>query len=79
MPAVISSRVLSKNDHRGDVVFLMFPSPQQAAVATEGLQLAEVDAAAHAVVCSSGGLLSFRPVLSMLCFAVPQLAAVSHS
>lgn len=49
LPAVINSRVVSKNDPRGDLVFLTFPSPQQAAVAVERLQCAQARAAPAAV------------------------------
>lgn len=53
LPAVITSRVVSNKDRRGDLVFLTFPSAQQAAVAVERLQLAKARAAPAVVsTCS---------------------------
>lgn len=61
---MISSRVVSKNDSRGDIAYLLFPSPQQAALAAEGLQLAQARCAVSAVVC--GGSLH-HAVLAVVC------------
>ncbi len=75
-PAVITSRVVDMKDARGDLVYLTFPSPQQAAVATESLQRTKVRAAPAVArfACGACRLEPYMPTLHR-----PGHPAVLHS